>query len=387
MQFKLHTSNTAEQIVDINLTLNQAAERAGAASVLAYIDNTVHVAEGQAAPSSQIAAQLGLDRGVSFRDAMDATHYCGPQGAQAASTEDGSVTGRLVTQAVLLRTIENALRPDNSGYAAMLNRYAALRQSVAGTRIEQPLLDFKRPAEGRPMPIAQLSEPTRMALLTTSQRQVAILGESIGIEYSDQVAQNISLDIVSLSLQRQAEESAAERAMFFFRTFLNGDVDVNMVPLANVAGAVNEADQLDPSATTGLTQRAWVKWLFKDHLKRRIDTIITDLDGAMAIEARLGRPNVQGDNATSKRIDTLEIVVNPEWPDKVNVVITNDPTWPANTAVGFDSRYGYALVNSSILDYRAAEQLAIRRSTKMRFDSGQIAYRYMNDAWSVLTWN
>ena len=169
--------------------------------------------------------------------------------------------------------------------------------------------------------------------------------------------------------------------------FLNGDTDLDMSALSSVTGAVKNAKtDFDSSLTVGtLSQKAWVNWLFYGSRVRRIDTVITNLAGALAIEGRAGRPVVTGDNATSKRIDTLESVVNPSWPDQVDVVISQDPNWPANTIVGFDSRYGYHVVNSTTLAYSAMEQFAIRRSTKYRVDTGSISYRLFDDAWQVLT--
>ena len=113
--------------------------------------------------------------------------------------------------------------------------------------------------------------------------------------------------------------------------------------------------------------------------------MITDMAGALAIEQRSGRPTVQSDNATSKRIDVGMDILNPTWPDEVKIVISQDPSWPTNTIVGFDSRYGYHVVNSTVLAYEGMEQFAIRRSTKMRFDQGSVAYRLYDQAWSVLT--
>ena len=129
-----------------------------------------------------------------------------------------------------------------------------------------------------------------------------------------------------------------------------------------------------------------VKWLFNNSRKRKITHIICNLDAALAIQNRTGRPTVQGDNATSKRIDTLESVVNPMWPDQVQMLITMDPNFPANTVLGFDASYGYHVVNSTVLNYSAAEAYAMRRSTKYRVDTGMIAYRLFDEAWSCLTY-
>ena len=114
--------------------------------------------------------------------------------------------------------------------------------------------------------------------------------------------------------------------------------------------------------------------------------VICNLDAALAIANRAGRPNVQGDNATSKRIDTIENIINPMWPDQVKVLISMDPNFPANTILGFDASYGYHVVNSSILNFSAAEAYAMRRSTKYRIDTGMIAYRLFDEAWSCLTY-
>jgi len=207
------------------------------------------------------------------------------------------------------------------------------------------------------------------------------------LEYSDEAAKQISIDIVTLSVTRQAETEALERIEGQLLTFLNGDSDVGMSALSSVAGAVKNAKtDYDSTLTAGnLSQKAWVNWLFNGSRYRTINTVVTNLAGALAIENRANRPVASGDNATSKRIDTSMSVLNPTWPDQVEVIISQDPNWPANTILGFDSRYGYHLVNSSSLAYSAVEQFAIRRSTKLRFDFGNLAYRLYDEAWSVLT--
>ena len=167
---------------------------------------------------------------------------------------------------------------------------------------------------------------------------------------------------------------------------LNGDVDVGMPTLASVVrGGAAVASTLDSAAGSGvLTQTAWVKWLWRNNLRRTITTVVTDFDGALAIENRLGRPTVQTDDAKSKRIDVLTNVVNPNWPNQVDIIITQDPNWPANTIVGFDKAYGYSMVSSAALNYSAMESLAIRRSTKLRIDQASAVDRFMNDAWDIL---
>lgn len=340
--------------------------------------------------AAQMAAQMGVNPQSRMLDLLEGKFYQGPSGAEAATTGvDGSVTGRLVTQAVLFDAVEASLRDDLTGYSAMLLGNAALKRSIDGNRWETPILDFTRPAHGRPQPVAQLSEPTRFLTLKTSMKSNAIMGDAIGIEFSDQVMKDITIDVVSLSLKRMLEESGANMAMYQIMSLLQGDADYGMAPLASVIpGGATQASTLDPAATGGkLTQTAWVKWLWKHNLRRTITTVITDFNGAMAVENRLGRPLAKDNFGSSKRIDTLDNIINPRWPDKVDVIITQDPSWPANTIVGFDKRFGYNHITSNTMDYKATEEFAIRRSTKMRIDSGSMVERFMNDAWDILDFN
>ena len=381
-KLNIQDATGARAEVDINLDLFRAASEAGAAHGLRQLDATIATNPDDLKPSEQVYAQLGLHRkDITLKAAMGMDAY------QGASTQDNSITGRLVTQAFLMDAIESSLSSSDYGIMGVFNSKAAATDSINGTKFERPILNYSRPAAGRSKSIAQLSEPTSMLLLTASDKSFKIAGSSIGIEYSDQIAQTITLPIVTLSMQRQAEEEALERVEDQMLAFLNGDTDLDMVALASVTGAVKNAKtDYDSTLTAGkLSQVAWVGWLFNGSRKRRIDTIITDLAGALAIENRSGRPTTGSDNATSKRIDTLDTVINPSWPDRVDVIISQDPNWPANTVVGFDSRYGYHVVNSTSMSYSAMEEFAIRRSTKMRIDSGSISYRLFDDAWSVLT--
>ena len=381
-KLNIQDATGARAEVDVNLDLFRAAADAGAAHGLRHLDATIPTKTDDLTPSQQVYAQLGLHRkDITLKAAMGMEAY------QGASTQDNSITGRLVTQAFLMDAIESSLRSSDYGITGIFNSKAAVVDSIQGTRFDRPLINYTRPAAGRSKSIAQLSEPTSMVLLTASDKSFKIAGSSIGIEYSDQVAQSVTMPIVTLSMQRQAEEEALERIEAQMLAFLNGDTDLDMVALASVSGAVKNAKtDYDSTLTAGnLSQKAWVGWLFNDSRKRKIDTVVTDLAGALAIENRSGRPTVGGDNATSKRIDTLDTVINPTWPDRVDVIITQDKNWPVNTIMGFSSAYGYHVVNSTSMNYSAVEEFAIRRSTKLRIDFGSIAYRLYDSAFSVLT--
>ena len=301
-------------------------------------------------------------------------------------TKEANPASRILFPIFQMSAIENKLRNSDYGIMAMFYGAAAVVDTINSDKFERPVLNFSRPEAARSNAIAQLSEPASMLSITASDRSQRITGTSIGLEVSDQALNIASLDLVTLAMTRQAEVEMMERVEQTMLTFLQGDADLSMGALSGVAGAVSTAVSLDAAATSGLTQRAWVKWLFNNSRKRKITHIICNLDAALAIQNRSGRPTVQGDNPTSKRIDTLENILNPMWPDQVNILISMDPNFPANTILGFDRDYGYHVVNSSVLNYSAAEAYAMRRSTKYRVDTGMIAYRLFDEAWSVLTY-
>lgn len=385
MKFNIIDHTGARADVDVNMQFTAEAKAAGAVHPLAHLDNKVLTNADQPTARQQVYAQMGLLRkGLKLQEAMDAVYA--PANAGPA-VDDNLVTGRLVTQSYLFDSIESKLRSSDYGLTEIFTRKAAAVDTINNTKFDRPILNFTRPEGARSRNIAQLSEPASMMLLTASDVSMRISSSSIGLEYSDEAAKQISLDIVTLSVTRQAETEALERIEGQLLSFLNGDSDVGMAALSSVAGAVKNAKtDYDSTLTAGnLSQKAWVNWLFNGSRYRTINTVVTDLAGALAIENRTGRPTAQNDNATSKRIDTSMSVLNPTWPDQVEVIISQDPNWPANTILGFDSRYGYHLVNSSSLAYSAVEQFAIRRSTKLRFDFGNLAYRLYDEAWSVLT--
>lgn len=393
MELKIYDAKGAQHTLEMNenaMRDMRAEDGLNAVPLDKFFENQIvkatgditAVPDGKGHPTvlNQIAAQMGVSPRSTLKEVMNG-------GVHAATTGgDASITGRLLVSAMLLPVIENQLREDRSGYASMLRQHAALNINLPGTRWDRPILDFKRPENSRPQPVAELAEPVRMLTIKSSQKSSALLGEAIGIEFSDQALQNSTIDFISLSMRRQAEESANEVAMAHILSLLNGDADVGMAALASVVrGGAAVASTLDSAAGSGkLTQTAWVKWLWRNNLRRTITTVVTDFDGALAIENRLGRPTVQTDDAKSKRIDVLTNVVNPNWPNQVDIIITQDPNWPANTIVGFDKSYGYSYVQSAALNYSAMESLALRRSVRMRFDQASAVDRFMDDAWDIL---
>ena len=375
MKFGIVDHTGATHQMEVDLGLFRAAADEGSKHGLAQLDKLVFTGDKAPTAAQQVYAQMGIGlRPMS--DILDGRF----QGASV--TEDGSIAGRLAIQAFLMDSMEDKLRESDYGIVSLFNSKAARVDTINATKFDRPLFNYSNPEAGKARSIAQLAEPASMLSITVSDVSYKITGTSIGMEISDEAARSINIDLVAVAMTRQAEEAAVDYAESSYRAFLSGDTDVGQAALAGVT-----AKSLDATiAANGvLSQVAWVKWLFANSRKRKITTVVTDLAGAMAIEGRTGRPNVQGDNAKSPRIDTLDTVVNPTWPDRVDVIISQDPNWPANTIMGFDDRFGDHVVNSSVLAYNAVEQFAIRRSTKVRVDTGTLAYRLYDDAFSVLT--
>lgn len=379
------------QQVNLEASIYREATDVGL-SVESLINQRHQTKAGEPTAFQQLCASEGMflkaDRSYGIRPAtMDAILNGGTRIEAGSVVRDATPVSRILFPAVQMSALENKLREDNSGVIAAFGRMVAVDDSINHDRYERPFLNFSKPESARSKAIAQLSEPTSMLSITVSDKSYRITGTSLGMEISDEAVRSTSLDLVTLAMQRQAEVELAEKVEDFLLGFLNGDPDQDMAALSTISGSTATAQSFDAtiSAAGVLTQKAWVKYLFNNVKKRTIDYVITDINGALAIENRTGRPTVQGDNPNSKRIDTLENVVNPMWPDQVKVFITTDPSWPANTIVGFDSRYAIHRVTSTLLSYQAAEAYAMRRSTKFRIDMGQIAYRLFDDAWNVLT--
>ena len=260
-------------------------------------------------------------------------------------------------------------------------------QTVNGTRYERPVFNYDPARAGRAKPVAQLSEPTAVGLLTNSESAGTIPVYSYGLEVSDQAVEYFSFAEVQKCMSIMATYDMAERADNLLISMINGDADVGMAALSTVSGAVVKANALDSLITTAgtLTQKAWMLWLASNSKRAPITHIITDIGGAMAIQNRTGRPVIAGDNPTSPRIDTIETVSNALWPTELPVYIVTDPNWPANTIIGINKPNAIFFAESSTANYSSVEQFVSRRSTKFRVDFGFTAMRFYDRAFHQLS--
>lgn len=374
----------SKQELDVSLEAMRAAHGEGYTSLFAKWDSLVQTNEDQPTASQQVCASEHLYLNNNRPHIPNVMMSEILEGNQAVSNvQDATPNSRILFPPFIMAAMDASLRQNDYGVTGMFNSRAAITQTIANTKFERPIINYSRPEAARSRAIAQLAEPTSMAVITASDQAWKITGTSIGLTISDEALKATSLDLVALSMNRQAEVEAVERIESQLLAFYSGDTDLGMAALT---GAVT-AQSFDATiATAGkLTQTAWFRWLFANSRRMQVTTVITDVAGALAIENRTGRPTVNTDNGTSRRMDVKESIINPTWSDNVEVILSQDPNWPANTIVGFDKRYGYQIVNSSTLSYQAVEQYVMRRATSFRVDHGSIAHRLFDDAWTVMT--
>lgn len=301
--------------------------------------------------------------------------------------KDAVPASRILFPAAILSVIEDKLSVDLVETANSFDRMIAVDDTIAGDRYERPVLNFSKPEAARTQGISQLALPASMLSITTSDISRKIPTRALGLEISEQALRSTTLDLVGLALARQAATERNERSYEYILAMLNGDTDMAQLALSTISNKVVKANVYDSAivAAGALTQKAWVKWLSKNSKKRTIDWVITDIDGALAIDGRSGRPALIGSTGTNPEINTNLVVSNPSWTRDVKVFITDDPNWPANTIMGIDSRYAIHRVTSLSASYEAIEQFALKRSTAMRFDHGEIVYRLFDEAFEVLS--
>lgn len=305
--------------------------------------------------------------------------------ASGTTVRNPSNQARMLLMPAIGAMAEDKLVADLEMNANAFSSMVAIDTTIADEWLLWPEVNYTQPEAGRSHVTTQLAEPSTILTLKTAERSVRIPTYSTKVEWSEQATKYLNLDFISLSIARQVAVERNERANADLLAMLNGDADVGQASLSSLS-LVSTAAGLDSAASTGITQKAWMLWLYSNSKKRKIDTVVTDINGALEIEKRANRPVVTGDNGTSTRINTNESVMNPTWASDVKVFITDDANWPSKTIMGFDSRYAIQRVTSLNASYTAQEDFAMRRASAMRWDYGVICRRIFNDAFSVLTY-
>lgn len=306
---------------------------------------------------------------------------------EAAITRDGVPASRILFPAVIMDVIEDKLARDYTRNPNALNTLLAIDESISGDRWERPVLNFSKPEAARGGPVAQLAMPNSMLSITASDKSMRIPSWGIGLEISEQAQRSTSLDLVGLAVARQAAVESNERAQGYVLSLLNGDSDLAMAALSSFSGKVQKANTFDSTivAAGKLTYKAWLKWLNQRSSFRTITHVVTDLEGLFSLRDMYAAERVQSGTKDTPSMDIGVTIANPTWPTNIQIVLTEDPNWPANTIMGVDKTYGVHRVNSLTAQYSAIEQFAMKRSTMLRIDKGEIVYRLFDESFEVLS--
>ena len=379
-----------KQALDLSLDLYREAADRGQ-SLKQYMANAFPTnSEKHGSAYEQALEQVGVfvrgDKEIGLR-ASTVGEVLNP-GKGAAITRDGIPASRILFPAVIMDVIEDKLARDYSTNPSALSELVGMEDSIQGDRWERPIISYGRVEAARSGPVAQLALPPVMMSITASDTSQRIPSWGIGLEISEQAMKSTTMDLVGMAVARQAAIESNERAQGYILSLLNGDTDLSMVALSAISGKVVKASALDATISTAgtITYKAWLKWLTANANYRTITHVVTNLDGLLAIRAMYAAEKVaSGSKDNPAGMDINVNIVNPNWPTNVKFVLTNDPNWPANTYMGVDSRYGVHRVNSLSAQYSAIESFALKRSTALRIDKGELVYRLFDESFEVLS--
>ena len=377
-----------KQALDLNVGMYEAAAEKGQ-SLSQYMANLYPTnAEKYGTAYEQALEQAGVfvrgnaEYGLRASTVVDVLN---PKNA-AAIVKDGVPASRILFPAVIMDVIEDKLTRDYATNPSALSALVGVEDSIQGDRWERPVLNFSRPESARSGPVAQLAMPNSMLTITASDKSMRIPSWGIGLEISEQAQKSTTLDLVGLAVARQAAVEANERAQGYILSLLNGDSDYSMAALSTFSGKVQTAASFDSTLTAGnISFKAWIKWLTQRSNYRTITHVVSDLTTLIALRNMLASEKSTQNPKDNPSIDIGLSVVNPNWPSQIKFVLTDDPNWPANTIMGVDGRYGVHRVKSLTAQYSAIEAFAMKRSTMLRVDSGEIVYRFFDEAFEVLT--
>jgi len=291
------------------------------------------------------------------------------------------VAGRLLFPEIVLQLANEVLTDSKDDYLIPFEGSFAERISVAGPRVDQPLVNVTAPEGSAAMPIAQLALPAVMVSITLNEKSYTIPTKSIGLEVADQALQTTTIDFVTLTIAAQARGERIRRLEEDLVNIISGDVDYNIPAVTFTAASV-----YDPAlGTNKLTHKAWVKWLWANYRKMSLSHLITSDDGILDIDARAGRPTAQTDTSQDgNRVPGGYSLANAATPQPT-VLRVPTSVIGADRVVGFDRRFALRETTNVSASYSAIENFVLRRAVAFRLDYGVIVTKIMNEAFQGLT--
>lgn len=298
----------------------------------------------------------------------------------AANVLDADPASRILYPAVVLEMMESAMAQDRETDPGEFDKMVGMDSSINSNRYEWPVINLARAEAARAKAISQLAEPDMMLTITSADSSRSLLTTSIGLEVSDQALQATTLDFVTMAVRRQQAVARQEKVYDYLLGFLNGDADMDQAALAQT-----KADTFDSAIVAAgvVTKLALVTWLVTNYYKRRINWVVTDIAGALALETALTTTNTN--QHVPGALVPMFSLANRILTQIQVFVVEPGRSWPANTLMGLDSKWAIHRVRNSAAAYSAVENFVMRRSTQLRFDSAEIAYRLFDDAYDTLS--
>jgi hypothetical protein len=307
-------------------------------------------------------------------------------------TGNNTVTGRLLFPEVIMQIIESELSSSKDDLLAGYNDMIATTAFVTSPKVDQPVINVTAPLDDkyRSQPIAQLAEPASLVTITLAERSHRIPTKSIGLTISDQALEATTLDLVGIAMTQQANQERIRIVEEAIQDMTAATADVDTDP-DGVGLTAFQADTLDDlivaaGGATGIsfTQKAWIHFLRDNYRTMTVSHIICDVDSALEIENRTGKPMVTTDDPRSPRIDSLFSVDNLGI-TAPKILLVDTALIGANTIVGLDKRYAIRRIVNVNAAYSAIENYVMRRATSFRVDYGEISHKLMADAWKKMT--
>lgn len=308
--------------------------------------------------------------------------------AAMSGSEVSPVQSRILFPAVIAELVENKLQVDRSSAMQALDAMLADVYSVAGRRIEQPYLDYTRkggPEEARNMARAQGAEPATMLTIKAGEKTLTIPETPLAVTVTDEALASTTIDMVALAMARQAEVEGYARVGEDLKKVLSGDTDAGSYGTAALTTVNADVYDSTIAADGALTDLAFAKWLYTGLGTRVINYIVTDFAGAYAIQNRTNKPEVTDATLTGESFNTANSIFFPNMINNVQIfIVPTAAAWPANTLMGFDSKYAMRKWVNTLATYSDVERYVTRRASTFVVSFGSKITRYFDDAFAVL---
>ena len=339
---------------------------------------------------SDVFTQLCASEGLHFLDnkatgekatSLRAIFNRIPMDASGTTTRENPVQSRVLFPAAVMEAV-SVPTGNKTAPVAAFRTMLAMGVQVNSNRIELPVIQDV--GDERPMPRAQLTEPTSVTLIKAADRGVKIPSTAFQVLVANEVLDYATISLVEKTIRKKKEQAEFARMGDDLLAVINGNPDQ---AYAQTGLPAVTAKSFDPAIVTAgtITHKAWMAYL-NASANRYIDHVIVDsMETAMAIDTRAGRPTVMNDNSKN-RIDTNIQLVFPDIQGNLPMFVApSEWNLPANTVIGFEKEYGLIEYQNVTADYEAVEQFIMKRAQGFIVESGSMVTRLFDEAFSVMT--